>query len=77
MPFTKDEPIKRALSSLKPEGYVLIDVDTGLVVSTNVLLVEWPGHPKMQQTILNNVHEAKNYAVKHGHPLFYNKARKK
>lgn len=59
----------KLVSDLDPEKYVIIDAETGTVLSTNIRIVKWPHLIKTQQELITNDNFAKKYALEYGNPL--------
>lgn len=58
------------LCELPPTGWLLIDMDSGTVVGTNVVLVERPTDDALAESILDSDMEALNYGHQHGYRLY-------
>lgn len=63
----KDAP--KYIRDLNPERFVVIDTDTGQVLTLNVRIVKWPHLIKTQQSLITDNEFAREYALEYGEPL--------
>ena len=52
------------------DNYVVIDLDTGTVLGTNLVAVQWPKDEELQEEILSSDSAAYKYAEEHGKTLY-------
>ena len=61
---------KTSVQSLNNDDYVVIDLDSGTVLGTNLVLVSFPEDEQEREELLNSDTTAFNYGIEKGVPIF-------
>lgn len=58
------------LKNLNTSDYVVIDLDTGTVLGTNLVVVSFPEDEEEREILLSSDSAAFNYGTQYGVPIF-------